>query len=321
MDTGTTKAEIIFEPAYVDPSRIIQPKEPGEITPIEPAEIPSTDVYVSMVKNPIIEGSRRLVLNIETNGLDPFTNRIITIGLQDPLKPNEMPTIIMLDDEAYMIKLLFTIIQDGDYNDLVGYGLSFDYRFILIKAMKYNIGCQEFYNCGLIDLMQAVAQGKFAFVYFPQKASSLSNVANYLWGFPKVFPDLQLLKYYAQGNMEKVREFAVDQIVRIFALYSLFYRIIYTKFDQDTLGTLSSPADLENSSTSPITSFSSGSESVSALSSGSPLPESNSLLTIPEVSDINVLSWKCDKCLAEWSEAQLNGSTICPICGAELKRI
>jgi len=321
MVTGTTKAEIIFEPAYVDPSRIIQPKEPGEIIPITPTEQPTDYVDVTMAHNPIIEGSRRLILNIETNGLDPFKNRIISIGLQDPLKPNELPTIIMLDDEAYMIKLLFMIIQDGDYNDIVGYGLSFDYRFILVKAMKYNIGCKEFYNCGLIDLMQAVAQGKFAFVYFPQKASSLSNVANYFWNFPKVFPDLQLLKYYAEGDMQKVREFAVDQIVRIFALYSLFYRIIYTKFDQDTLGTLSSPADLENSSTSPITSFSSGSESVSSISNTPEDVEDTSLLTIPEVSNLNLLSWKCDKCLAEWSESQLNGSTICPICGAELKRI
>jgi len=109
--------------------------------------------------------------------------------------------------------------------------------------------------------------------------------------------------------------------VRIFALYSLFYRIIYTKFDQDTLGTLSSPADLENSSTSPITSFSSGSESVSSISNTPEDVEDTSLLTIPEVSNLNLLSWKCDKCLAEWSESQLNGSTICPICGAELKRI
>jgi len=321
MVTGTTKAEIIFEAAYIDPSRIIQPKTDTATTLTGPDTTSFSDTVVPMAHNPIIEGSRRLILNIETNGLDPFVNRIVTIGIQDPLKPSEPPIIIMLDDEEYMIKLLFTMIQDGDYNDLVGYGLSFDYRFILIKAMKYNIGCQDFYNCGLIDLMQAVAQGKFSYMYFPQKATSLSKVSAYFWGFPKIFPDLQLLKYYAEGDMEKVREFAIDQIVRTFALYSLFFRLIYSKFDPDTLGTPKEPENLPGTSQDTITSFSSGSESVSAVSNGVPPAEINSLLTIPEVSDTNVLNFKCPQCLAEWSNTQLNGSTICPICGTELKRI
>ncbi len=253
--------------------------------------------YIPAAKEPTAK--RSLVLNIETNGFDPLENRILSIGLQDSLSPDEAPTVLLAVRETDMLNSLFNIIKDGKYTELIGYGLSFDYRFILIKAMKYSIDCKEFFDCDLYDLEQAVAQGKFAFVYFPQKALKLSDTADFFWGYPKAFTDLEMMKYYASGDYDKVVEFTSSQITRILLLYYLFRKV----------------------SESPITSFSSGIESGNALSKGLPPAESKSLLTIPEVSSSNVLSWKCNQCMAEWSDLQLGGSTMCPICGNVLRQI
>ena len=255
--------------------------------------------YVPYAPRPEPAEKKGIIFNIETTGFNPLEDRIITIGLQDPLFPKANPIIIMLEDEKQMISAFFEVLKIGGFNELIGYGLSFDYRFILLNAMFYGLTCKEFYDCDLYDLQQAVAQGKFSFVYFPQKALKLSDVADFLWQYPKPFSDAEMIKYYLAGDYDRVVEFASGQITRILALYTTFRKI----------------------TESLITSFSSGVVSEDTLSLGYPQTESESLLTIPEVSNKNVLAWKCDNCLAEWSEAQLGNSGLCPICGTRLRKI
>jgi hypothetical protein len=282
------QAVITAEPVRVPEDQILFPLVPKPETP----EIPWVPIYETAEKKGII-------FNIETNGFDPLSNRVISIGLQDPLFPEYNPTVIIIDDEEQIISAFFEVLKSGGYNELIGYGLGFDYRFILIKAMYYGLTCKEFYDCEIYDLMQAGAQGKFSFVYSPQKALDLSDLANYLWDYPKPFSDVEMIKYYVAGDYTKVIEFTSGQITRILALYLTFRNIT------------------EN----PITSFSSGVESMSVSSNETLSQSSNSLLTIPEVSSSNVLEWKCGQCMAEWSDLQLGGSRTCPICGNGLVMI
>jgi len=282
------EAIITAEPVWAPEDEIIIPLEKAVYKP-----------YVPYVTYEAAAEKKGIIFNIETTGFDPLNDRVIAIGLQDPLFPEANPIILMLEDEEQIISAFFEVLKLGGFNELIGYGLSFDYRFILMQAMYYGLTCKEFYDCEIYDLMQAVAQGKFSFVYFPQKALPLSDVADFLWEYPKPFSDTEMLKYYAAGDYDKVVEFTSSQITRILALYTTFRKITET----------------------PITSFSSGIESGNALSKGLPPAESKSLLTIPEVYDKNVLEWKCNNCLAEWSEAQLGNSGLCPICGTQLVKM
>lgn len=273
------------------------------MAPVDEIIIPLEKVipkpYVPYVPPPAPPEKKGIVFNIEATGFKPLEDRVISIGLQDPNFPEANPIVLMLADEKQLISAFFEVLEMGGFNELIGYGLSFDYRFILIKAMKYGLFCKEFYDCDLYDLMQACAQGKFSYMYFPQRALKLSDVADYFWSYPKPFSDLEMLKYYASGDYNKVVAFTSSQITRILALYLTFRKITET----------------------PITSFSSGEIGQSFISTSSPELENVSLLTIPEVSNKNLLSWKCDQCLAEWSEMQLNGSTICPICQTKLVKL
>lgn len=281
---ATKEIEVGLERAPIaPPAEPPAPLPPGVMIPYVPHEVPE---------------KKGLIINIETNGFRPWEHRIIAIGLQNPMVPSENPTVIMLADEKSMVEALFNLIKENGYNELIGYGLSFDYRFLLIKAMKYGIDCKEFYDMELYDLMQAVAQGKFSFVYKPQSPPSLSNLADYLWGYPKPFTDLEMMKYYALGQFDKVIEFTSGQITRILALYYLFRKVSETEFimtvsGSDLLG--ASPSTPNDGST-------------------------ESLLTIPEAHLPETWLATCPVDLSQHNVPITQSEFTCPIDGTIIKR-
>lgn len=288
MAEATAVGTITAEPAYVDPSKILFPVvRPPTAPPIIPPAIPWAPE------------KKALILNIETEGYRPWEHKIIAIGIQDPLVPNSLPVVIMHPDEAFMISSLFMVIKEGDYGELVGYGLSFDFRFLLIKAMKHNINCKEFYDCKLLDLMQAAAQGKFEFMYKPQSPPSLSDLSDYLWKYPKPFTDLEMIKYWRQGQDEKVLEFASSQITRILALYILFHRVSGNTFDILPSGSV-------------------GQSSLGSFPRSSP---TESKLTIPEAHLPELTTLRCPNCMAEVEVPKGTASKLCTICGGVMKPI
>jgi len=71
----------------------------------------------------------------------------------------------------------------------------------------------------------------------------------------------------------------------------------------------------------PVTSFASEGSGGVATSLATSGTEKKTLLTVPEVSNLYKLEWKCNNCLAEWSESQLQGLRTCPICKNALVKI
>ena len=135
-----------------------------------------------------------------------------------------------------MIKQLFAFIKAGGYNEIIGYGLSFDYRFLYIKALKFQLGLKEWVRMSLFDTMQLAAQVKMSFVYKGQQPPKLSELADYLWGFPKAITDMEMIKLWAQGQFEPVLAFTSAQITRILALYLTMTGLADTQFSPSPPG-------------------------------------------------------------------------------------
>ena len=294
----------------VDPSEIIRASQSlvdreVEITleraPIAPPRVPSITVPGGIIPTftPFVPAEKkRLIVNIETTGLRPWKHRIIAIGLQDPLVPNELPIVIMLDSEEEMIRQLFTFIQNGGYNELIGYGFSFDHRFIYIKGLKFQIGLKEWVKMTIFDTMQLAAQVKMAFVYKAQQPPKLSELADYLWGFPKRITDIEMIKLWAQGQFEPVLAFTSAQVTRILALYLTMEGLGNTLFSQLT----------------------SGPSLLSAPLSPPDIGNTLSLLTIPEANSPETWTAKCPVDLSEHEVPITQEEFKCPIDGTVLKR-
>ena len=288
MTDGTAEATLEFEPVYISEDQIIIP-----LTKV-PAK-PSTPTY------PIFEAEdvKSVIINIETLGLKPWEERIISIGLQDPLKPDDAPTVIMLHDEKDMLNALFTIIQENGYNQVIGYGYSFDIRYVVLRAMFYNIPCKEFVDMDIYDLGQAMAQVKMAFMYYAQKQPKLSDIADFFWNYPKPFTDIEMMKYYKLGQYDKVSEFTSSQITRILLLYYLF----------------------RETTENPVIPISSGSVGQLSNVTTTPMVSKESKLTIPEANFPETKTMKCPVCLAEFVVPKDTALTICKICGGKLTQI
>lgn len=269
---------------------------PGE-TPLPAPIIPPSNLPFSPVV-PTSAGTKGLIINIETTGFDPLKHRIIAIGAQDPLFPETAPIIILRESEEEMIRELFTIISDGNYNEAIGYGYSFDLRFVVVRAMKLGIPTKQFSDMDIYDLMQAMAQVKFQFVYNAQRPPKLSDVADFFWGYPKPFSDLEMIKFYAQERFDKVLEFASSQVTRIMLLYALFRSITETNFSPFASGTLASSDSIETTTNI----------------------SKESKLTIPEAQIPTSWTAKCKGDNSEWIVPNNQAEFICPVDGEVVKR-
>ena len=269
------------EPVLVDESLILKPR----IMTTEPPASTFPSLYFSPTRKSII-------FNIETLGLNPWEKRIITIGFQDAQEPNAWPSIIMMDDEKEMIQAFLQIINDNGYNDLIGYNIDFDYRFIILRAMYYGLNIKEFYKCTWYDLIEYMAKGTTQYVYSTQKAPSLSVISDFFFGFPKEITDTEMMEAYMTGDFDAVYTFASNQITRTLMLYYLFRKTIE------------------------YSSMTASSEVVQPLGSQLTTPNAyaSSASTTLEQFSSGVWTASCPVCLNQWPVSNTQSSAACPIC-------
>ena len=211
MAADNLLATMTKEAVYIDPSMIIEPKDYSSAPPA-----------VELIDIPIDPEKKELILNIETTGLYPWDSRIISIGWLDPRDPNNTTEIVMLSDEEAMIKTFLKFYHENGYNQIIGYNLVFDFRFICARAMYWRLPIAEFLKVDLYDMMQVMQQMRQSFVYGISKAGTLDQWAEELFNFPKIFTDEEMLTYYAKGEYAKVFSFALDQVLRTYTLYILW---------------------------------------------------------------------------------------------------
>lgn len=241
---------------------------------------------------------KALILNIETTGFSPYDDQLIAIAYQDAQELNTQPTVVMGEDELALLQHLFDVIKTQGYTLLIGYGFGFELFWITNKAMKYGITCKEFADADVYDVMQSVTQLKQSFVYKPQSNPSLSDVAGYLFNFPKPFTDADMIRYWMEGKHELVYQFASEQITRTLLVYLLFRHVTENSYSPLSSGVLSSAAVQVPSN---------------------PLDD-NSALTIPEANAPKTWRAKCPVDLSEWDVPITQNEFVCPIDGTVIKR-
>lgn len=286
-----TKASIEKEPVLVDPKDIIQPRE------IPPEEVP--EIVAPMFKlAEELPGKKSLVMNIETLGFKPWEDRIITISYQDAADLLGAPTVLMIDDEKELIKTFYKFWKEGEYNQIIGYNLSFDFRYILVRAMFYAIPSKEFSDASLFDMMEIMQKMRRAFVYGSQPTGTLSQWGELFFNYPKPFSDLEMMKYYKEGQFDKVYEFAESQIIRTFGLYLLWNTIVSTEIGRELFASEGHQSQ--------------GSNDVDKVAIS---PETQ---TVPDNKD--TLYTQCKECLSEITIPAGKDYAICPICKATVRR-
>jgi len=176
-------------------------------------EVKQVPEYTEEVKN--------LILNVETTAVNPWESRLICIGVLDP--SSEVPQILQFmeaNEEATITEFVDWINSTG-YKVLVGYNVSFDYRFLYALMQRYRLVCPAWPEMSLYDLMVQQKQVKQSFVSTTQKPGTLEQWATYLFGTQPYAEQAKVYEWLKAGNTQEILNFNEDKITKAYMLYTL----------------------------------------------------------------------------------------------------
>jgi len=147
--------------------------------------------------------NKKCVLDIETESLDPKEGRIICIGTRDI---ESSKTIVFYDEnEKQMIKDFLEYFHDKGFNEVIGYNILFDIRYIFARCLKYNLFSNGFFKTFYTDLMNIMKSVKN--VYSMNKPGTLNEWTEFLFGAGKVpLPD-SICNMFEQGKISEIIEY------------------------------------------------------------------------------------------------------------------
>lgn len=233
---------------------------PPEITPTRPfiPFIPETPkgfetlfpqpLAPILFDSPVPSSEKEILINIETTDLKPWKGRIFSIAYQDLSVPLSDPSVLINDNEEELLGDFIQIFEAGNFRKLIGFKLSFDYRYIFNKLMLYRLKSKKFKEIELRDVKQLLDQVKEEFVYFPDKTGKLDDYGKELLGKGKFGSQKDLLKMFLAKNFPYVEAFQMRQIEVTKGLYDLFRFSAVEGSSIETGGSSHLPSTTESSS-------------------------------------------------------------------------
>jgi len=161
---------------------------------------------------------KALIINIETTGLKPWDSRIISISAMDPRDPKTFHTFAD-KDEQMMMRQFLDFFNAGDFEQLIGYNVSFDFRFLFSRIMLYQIKNRRFLEMELLDVMQIMKQVQLKFVFGFNKPGSLGEWANLLFDLRPLLTFEEILKAWEEERIEDVNAHNEQNVLLTFLLW------------------------------------------------------------------------------------------------------
>lgn len=193
---------------------------PSEYTNYYPTLLPP--YMPSFEKLPEFESTQKeLIINIETTGTKPWESRIICIGVMDPNTLEPKVTNFLEETEVQTLDAFLQWLEGTSFSHLVGYNVSFDYRFIYALMQKYRRSSAQWKNIKLYDLMQQQKQVKDSYVFGYNPTGTLEQWATYLLGSKPYAPQKQVYKWLKEKNIDEIVNFNTDKVTKAYYLWVL----------------------------------------------------------------------------------------------------
>jgi len=163
---------------------------------------------------------RSAVINIETTGLMPFDSRIINIAVIDLREPESVVHFFDADESKLVTEFIKWFDASG-INELIGFNISFDYRFIFAKMLRYRIVSTQFIDADLYDIMQILKQVKAEFVFGFNKPGTLNEWADYLLDMRPPISQAEVLKAWEEERYKDIEQYNKWKVEATSLLYVL----------------------------------------------------------------------------------------------------
>jgi len=163
----------------------------------------------------------KAVIDIETESLDPKEGRIICIGIKDV--NNGKTTVFHHDNEKEMLRAFLDYFSNKGFNEIIGYNILFDIRFIFAKCLKYNLPANGFFSSDITDLMWIMKSVRKIYSY--NRPGKLDEWAEFLFGAGKYPLPESVPKLFEKGKISQIIEYNKRDVKITFELWKRIQKV------------------------------------------------------------------------------------------------
>ena len=159
---------------------------------------------------------KKCIIDIETTGFDPWTGRIVCIGVMD-IDSKKIEVFYDNHEESFLVQFLY-YFQKMEFREIIGFNIGFDIRWIIGRALFYNIpSANAFYMAKSTDLMHLL-KGSRRFFNF-NKAGTLDQWSRFLLGKGKLLKSGSIPALYREGKIDEILAYNKNDVEITFELW------------------------------------------------------------------------------------------------------
>lgn len=158
---------------------------------------------------------KKCVLDIETTGFNPWTGRIICVGIRN-IASGEV-TVFYDDHEETLLIRFLQYFNKNNFREIIGFNIGFDIRFIIARCLRYKIPSNGFFTATAIDLMRVL--NGYKRLYNFNRPGTLDEWARFLLGKGKLLNNASVPSLYRQGRIAEILEYNRNDVEITFEIW------------------------------------------------------------------------------------------------------
>lgn len=160
---------------------------------------------------------RRIVYDIETTSLKPWNGEIICIGIKDVNK--EKTAVIRESSEEATVQKFIDYCQENQVEEVIGYKVDFDDRFVFAKCLEYQIPCSQFFEDAYhVDLMQKLKTP--VQMYSSNNPGGLDDWVYYLFDENKSEENGEVPEMYENDEIDRIKKYCRKDVELTYQLWN-----------------------------------------------------------------------------------------------------
>jgi DNA polymerase elongation subunit (family B) len=167
--------------------------------------------------------NKKCVIDIETESLDPKEGRIVCIGTLDV--ENSKTLVFYDDDEQLLLRRFLDFFHNNKFNEIIGYNLMFDIRYIFARCMKHNIPSNGFFKSEFNDLMHTMKSVRK--IWSLNRPGTLEQWSVFLFGKSKRFLSDSVEGKYKAQEIDEIIAYNEQDLQLTFMLWKRIQEVLY----------------------------------------------------------------------------------------------
>lgn len=167
--------------------------------------------------------TKKCIVDIEATGTNPWEGKIICIGVKD-CQTGEV--FVFQDDyENIMCTRFFEYFTNRKFDQIIGFNIHFDLRFLTAKALQYNIvSANRFFTATTTDLMETLNRNKRLNSSF--RWGTLDEWTRFLLGKGKIINGASVPELYRQRRVDEIVKYNENDIAITYELYQRIHSVM-----------------------------------------------------------------------------------------------